>query len=260
MPAPAGDRRGAVTGRVQAFLDTQRALTSFYAAEGRDTSANWPDSHRKEPTSPMLVPRAAAARDDGLPPTAANSATLDKSGLPSSIQASPVDCLVDLPSNLAVNVPIRSKKSTRSQLKTGPKATEPDESEHSQRLAQRRDRRRARRSATRAVEEDMFDVVHQLEHEGGGSKKRHKTKSLEEKSKSKKAEVAPALLLMQNFSAQNLGRSRLTIKPSATVGVFNKGKASGKLEMKKRPGKFKQDIVFSESAFLNKARAVDSEG
>lgn len=215
-----------MTGRVQAFLDTQRALTSLYAAEGRDTSAAWSGSSvRREPTSPMLIPRATAAI-----PTTANNATSDKTGLPSSVQASPSSYSVDLPSNPVVNVPNRSKKSTRSQLKTGPKEVEPDESEHSERgsptvfhidgthltcagLAQRRDRRRVKRSVTRAVEEESVpEVVHDSEHEVGESKKkRHKGKSLEEKSKSKRAKVSPALLLMQNFSAQNLGRSRLTV-------------------------------------------------
>lgn len=79
-------------------------------------------------------------------------------------------------------------------------------------LAQRRDRRRDRRTATRAAKEvEGSDVGHDRE-DGGPKKKRHKVQSLEGKTKSKKTKVAPTLLLMQNFSAQNLGKSRLTVR------------------------------------------------
>ncbi|KDN43519.1 hypothetical protein RSAG8_06108, partial [Rhizoctonia solani AG-8 WAC10335] len=55
--------------RISAFLESQRGLMSYYAAEGKTVAATWPKQSSGDsfPASPMLVPRAAAAKGDGLP-------------------------------------------------------------------------------------------------------------------------------------------------------------------------------------------------
>ncbi|KAL0949748.1 hypothetical protein HGRIS_009786 [Hohenbuehelia grisea] len=55
---------------------------------------------------------------------------------------------------------------------------------------------------------------------------------------------------MYGFNATNVGKHRLTVKPPVNVGVFSKGRASAKTQIKARAKKV-QETHFSESRFLN---------
>ncbi|KAG8725975.1 hypothetical protein FRC12_023833, partial [Ceratobasidium sp. 428] len=128
-----------------------------------------------------------------------------------------------------------------------------DESERTKRLAQRRNSRRVKRAAMNGADEDAISDA--ASSQGDARQPKKKRQKTAPKSKSKKDKVAPALLLMQTFSGQGMSKSRMTMKPSKSVGVFNKGKASAKVQTKsRRPGRPKPDVAFSESAFLNQVR------
>ncbi|KAG8748495.1 hypothetical protein FRC10_003628 [Ceratobasidium sp. 414] len=256
---PTDHRHPPATGRVQTFLNGQRGLASFYATEGKQIAAAWTDLGLGDsrPQSPMLVPRVAAAKDGRSATT--HSAPSEKPEAPPQRSSHPTAEPLLNPKQISHSkiVSPRQIESRNSGLSPVDQDLTPDdESERSKRLAQRRNRRRARRAAMNAADGDAVSETASSQGDNGQPKK--KRQKVVPKSNLKKAKVAPALLLMQTFSGQNMGKSRLTIKPSASVGVFNKGKASTKVQTKPqlagRPG-----IVFSESAFLNKARLARSE-
>lgn len=58
------------------------------------------------------------------------------------------------------------------------------------------------------------------------------------------------LALLHGFSATNVGKNRLTLKPLASLGVFNKGKSSAKTKVYK--AKEPAQKLFSEITFLDK--------
>ncbi|KAG9104547.1 hypothetical protein FRC06_001327 [Ceratobasidium sp. 370] len=264
-PTLTDHRHTPVTGRVQTFLDSQRGLTSFYAAEGKQIAATWTDLGLGDsrPQSPMLVPRAAAAMEDELCATT-HITPPDKHGAPPRHSSHSTAKPLPTPKRISHSkiVPprqIKSRNSGDAQLEPVDQDLTPDnESERSKRLAQRRNRRQARQAAMNAADEDAISEA--ASSQGDASQPKKKRQKIVPKSIPKKAKVAPALLLMQTFSGQNMGKSRLTMKPSTSVGVFNKGKASAKIQTKpQRAGGPGPDIVFSESAFLNKTRPTCSE-
>ncbi|KAG8702571.1 hypothetical protein FRC08_003399 [Ceratobasidium sp. 394] len=255
-------RHAPATGRVQDFLDSQRGLASFYATEGKQIAAAWSGMKLGDsrPRSPMLVPRAAATMGDELC-AMTHGTSSEKHEAPPQDSSRSTEPLLNRKRTPRPNIvsprQIKSTNSGHALLKPVDQDPTPnDESERVKRLAQRRNRRRARRAAMSGADEDAISETVSSQEDTGQSKK--KRQKVVPKSSSKKAKVAPALLLMQTFSGQNMGKSRLTMKPSASVGVFNKGKASAKVQTKvQRAGR--PDIVFSESTFLNKARPARSE-
>ncbi|KAF8627191.1 hypothetical protein AX15_004509 [Amanita polypyramis BW_CC] len=67
----------------------------------------------------------------------------------------------------------------------------------------------------------------------------------------KKSKVPAGFALMHGFTATNVGKERLTVKPPVSIGVFNKGKASARTKSAKRKTPHKKDGYFSESKFLS---------
>ncbi|CAE6449808.1 unnamed protein product [Rhizoctonia solani] len=246
--------------RVTAFLESQRGLMSYYAAEGNSVAATWPkqSSGDSRPGSPMLVPRAAAAKDDG-PRNLARSTAPDE-----PVLSFPIDTDESLISQSQKPRPANPSKSTRAapiKLRASQRKSmdqdkcSDDEPERLQRLEQRRNRRRARRYAMGVAQGATSRGDNASETDlSPKTNIQQKSQSTDKIDKKKgRAKVTPALLLMQNFSSQSLGKSRLTMRPSPTIGVFNKGKNSGKIMKKgERTGRLVPDIVFSESRFLNK--------
>ncbi|GLB33730.1 hypothetical protein LshimejAT787_0106140 [Lyophyllum shimeji] len=114
------------------------------------------------------------------------------------------------------------------------------EGEHANRLKDRRDRKRAKR------------VITKLAVEGSGTSSEKSIANRVKAKKLPKAKVPAGLALLHGFSATNVGSVRLTVKPSLSVGVFNKGKASAKTSQRppKEAGRVK--AVFAEEHFLNK--------
>ncbi|KAJ1311036.1 hypothetical protein OPQ81_009542 [Rhizoctonia solani] len=252
------------TGRISAFLESQRGLMAYYAAEGKSVSATWlkESSGDSRSGSPMLAPRAAAAKDDRLRSNAspdklvpAFSRDMHESSISQSKKPRPANS-----STSTRAVPVKSRASQRKSVDQV--QCSDDEPERLQRLEHRRKRRQTRRYAMGVAESatERGDKASEMDLSCKTNNKRQKLQSPDKMNKKRrKAKVTPALLLMQNFSSQSLGKSRLTVRPSPTVGVFNKGKNSGKITNKgERAGKLVSDIVFSESRFLNKASSARS--
>ncbi|KAL8848612.1 MAG: hypothetical protein Q9221_006386 [Calogaya cf. arnoldii] len=85
-------------------------------------------------------------------------------------------------------------------------------------------------------------------------KKPEKTKDVKSKAhdkpkKKRKGVQKSGAALMQNFSAGNIDTDRLTLKATAPVGLFGKGRASSPVRRKGLP-----DLTFSEVNFLNHGR------
>ncbi|CAE6382449.1 unnamed protein product [Rhizoctonia solani] len=249
--------------RISAFLESQRGLVSYYAAEGKSVAATWLKQPSEDscPASPMLVPRTAAAKDNGFS-TIAHNATPEPAFSADKQEYSIPESQKHRPSQLKSTrvVPVQLKTSRRKSIDRD--QCSDDEPDRLKRLEQRRNRRRARRYAmgvaegatNREDEASEMDVSRK-------TNSRQKLQSTDKTGRGKgKAKVTPALLLMQNFSSQSLGKSRLTIRPSLTVGVFNKGKNSGKITKTGRAGRLVPDIVFSESRFLNKTASARNDG
>ncbi|KEP55143.1 hypothetical protein V565_007860 [Rhizoctonia solani 123E] len=246
--------------RISAFLESQRGLMSHYAAEGKTVAATWPkqSSGDSRPASPMLVSRTAAAKDSELL-TMAQSVSPDEPA-----PTFPIDKEETLMPELQKSRPASSSKPKRvvpvslkapQRKSTDRDQYSDDEPDRLQRLEQRRNRRRARRYAMEVAEGAATNHGDKASERdiSRKTKNRQRSQSTDKTDKKKrKTKVTPALLLMQNFSSQSLGKSRLTIRPSPTVGVFNKGKNSGKITKSGRVERPVPDIVFSESRFLNK--------
>ncbi|KAI9510469.1 hypothetical protein F5148DRAFT_1179618 [Russula earlei] len=79
------------------------------------------------------------------------------------------------------------------------------------------------------------------------------------KSNDKKKQRIPAgLALMHGFASASVGKSRLTIERPPNFGVFNKGRASGKVkvnESKRTKQRGFRSHIFSEDKFLSSRRA-----
>ncbi|KAF5388297.1 hypothetical protein D9615_000346 [Tricholomella constricta] len=123
------------------------------------------------------------------------------------------------------------------------------ESERAKRLKARRERKRAKRAIikpTTATDTESEVFSERKTTNKGKAKKKTKTR------------MPASLSLMHGFSATNVGSGRLTMKPSLSVGVFNKGKASAKAQVIDR--NFVKGGIFIENDFLNKTRTEPEGG
>ncbi|KAK2466156.1 hypothetical protein APHAL10511_001798 [Amanita phalloides] len=118
-----------------------------------------------------------------------------------------------------------------------------DSSSRLERLKERREKKRAKRVIVEVPKSDK---------ENGAEESR------ETRKKSKK--IPAGFALMHGFTTTNVGKGRLTVNPPATIGVFNKGKASRRTSTVKGKGSGKNNQrkgCFSESKFLNKSKRED---
>ncbi|KAK4997449.1 hypothetical protein LTR66_003144 [Elasticomyces elasticus] len=83
---------------------------------------------------------------------------------------------------------------------------------------------------------------------------RREKKSTEKRRKTKKTRENLSTGLVQSFHAKNVPKNRLTLKPSANLGIFKKGRASSP-----RRGRGLPDLVFSEMRFLQKPKEQPEE-
>ncbi|KAK4987934.1 hypothetical protein LTR50_004271 [Elasticomyces elasticus] len=79
-------------------------------------------------------------------------------------------------------------------------------------------------------------------------------KSTKKSRKTKKTRENLFTGLVQSFHAKNVPKDRLTLKPSANLGIFKKGRASSP-----RRGRGLPDLVFSEMKFLQKPKEQPEE-
>ncbi|KAJ3999534.1 hypothetical protein F5050DRAFT_1737546 [Lentinula boryana] len=82
------------------------------------------------------------------------------------------------------------------------------------------------------------------------SKQIKATRGNKGKQKRSTSQNAPGLALMHGFTSTNVGKNRLTV-PSPALGVFNRGRASTKTQVSKKPSKVVRPSTFQESVFLN---------
>ncbi|KAJ7744515.1 hypothetical protein DFH07DRAFT_834592 [Mycena maculata] len=223
---------------ISSYLQGQKAHAKSYAEQGRTLASSWHlHTTPKKPvavhtlgfTTPVLtarVPRQASESQEGAknkssrrPPLADKEAKETQPTLKSK----------DNPEKRAQK-PLSKKRGVES---------DPDEDQIA-RLLERRERKRIKRAIVQPKEPSESDTASS----NGKNKPKKKTKA-----KGKKTTVPSGFALMHGFSATNVGKNRLTLKPPSNVGVFKKGKASFNTKIKPKPKAHRKH--FSELGFLN---------
>ncbi|KAA1466188.1 hypothetical protein DENSPDRAFT_830944 [Dentipellis sp. KUC8613] len=264
---------------IRSYVDNQTRFLKTYAVEGRAFLSSWERSgseKEKEKGAPVVdAQRNSAFETPVLKPRTLEAPAIRPAkrveppveNADSRRQLSPVNASVKRPK---VSSPVqRSTKCSRTdkenkksdsakpQLsKSKARAEVVDESsgdEHKQRLAERRERKRSRRAVTKPNEDPPSERSDE-EETVQPKKKRAKKASKKELSR-----VPAGLALMHGFSSTNVGKNRLTMQPSTGIGVFNRGKSSGNLDVASKQSKrtVSATKVFCESQFLLKAKDKD---
>ncbi|KAK0486898.1 hypothetical protein EDD18DRAFT_652492 [Armillaria luteobubalina] len=137
--------------------------------------------------------------------------------------------------------PKPSKKQVSSSSSKKRKAAEVSDTERQARLKERRERRQVKQAIVQNKENHPCSEVSDkdpAEYKKG-------------RQKQDKNKVPPGLALMHGFSATNIGKNRLTTQLPPMLGVFGRGKASGKTKISAQRADFRA-IRFSEELFLNR--------
>ncbi|KAJ7781317.1 hypothetical protein B0H16DRAFT_1497933 [Mycena metata] len=226
---------------IDSYLRGQKAHAKSYAEEGRSLSSSWhihttpqkpaavsSGSHNVGFATPILTARTPhpvnreASKKENIPSKSANKPTADKKPKAN-----------DVPDKVQ-----KSKKRARPE-------SDPDEDQVA-RLLERRERKRVKRAIVQPKEPSEPDTASS----NGNFKSKKRTKA-----KGKKPKVPAGFALMHGFTATNVGKNRLTLKPPSNVGVFKKGKASFNAKIKAKPKGHKTQH-FSEFGFLNNTKKV----
>ncbi|KAG1755778.1 hypothetical protein EDB19DRAFT_1662901 [Suillus lakei] len=246
---------------IQAYLNRQKVYLHSYSSEGLElhrppkTSNGTPTSTltrvRHEETkrlnfgfdTPILVPRVAGPTVStdkrsvvGLPAKATQRTRKTQKSLDAETSRKENKGLVRAPLNTAQRDPSKRKRK-KAEIPFG------SDDEREARLSERRERKRVKRDI---VKPDTNIAVHISP---PGANEMEDKKKVARK-KGKKQSGSAGLALLHGFSATNVGKNRLTLKPLASLGVFNKGKASAKTKVYK--AKEPAQKLFSELAFLDK--------
>ncbi|KAF7301326.1 hypothetical protein MIND_00697700 [Mycena indigotica] len=135
--------------------------------------------------------------------------------------------------NLAKKEKVKEKsKVVKQHSKRKQHNSDDEEEEQAVRLEERRERKRAKRAIVKPANDP--------ENNQNKSKTDNKRQKKDKKSSN-------AFALMHGFSAANVGKNRLTLKPPSAIGVFKKGKASLKTKSKSK----QSSKPFSETQFLS---------
>ncbi|KAG1907279.1 uncharacterized protein F5891DRAFT_1000895 [Suillus fuscotomentosus] len=237
---------------IQAYLDRQKVYVHSYSSidpPSKITNGT-PTRARDEETkklkfgfdTPILVPRVAGlnilSTDKrsvvGLPTKATQKTRKTQKAL--NVETSIKE------NKDSVRAPLITARRDSSKRKRK-KAEVPfgSDEEREARLSERRERKRVKRDI---VKPNTNIAVHVSP---SASEKEYKKVA---RKKGKKHSGTAGLALLHGFSATNVGKNRLTLKPLASLGVFNKGKSSAKTKIYKT--KEPAHKLFSEIAFLNK--------
>ncbi|KAK0490959.1 hypothetical protein IW261DRAFT_52415 [Armillaria novae-zelandiae] len=138
--------------------------------------------------------------------------------------------------------PKSSKKQVSSSSSRKRKAAEVSDTEQQARLKERRERRQVKQ----AIVQNKGDVT------CSGVSDKDPAECKTGRQKQDKNKVPPGLALMHGFSATNIGKYRLTTQLPPMLGVFGRGKASGKAKISAKRADFGA-IRFSEELFLNRS-------
>ncbi|KAI0269277.1 hypothetical protein BC834DRAFT_865652 [Gloeopeniophorella convolvens] len=252
--------------RVQEFVVSQKRFAKAQANEGRAVHASWDlNTPEKEKTrlhqpsagfeTPVLIPRMAQSQSkpskrlptppQRLESTAEQSKT-EQRGMGSINPGSPQ------PRSNSTGKLAEKRIGPRSSRKGRRPRSDTDE-EHLTRLAERRQRKRAKREIMGARDEATSNAKGEKENKMVPSKE----------PKGKKQKIPAGLALMHGFSSTSVGKNRLTIEPPPSFGVFNKGRASAKVEVTKSKRSKRKGFpsrVFSEDRFLRTKPTKTSAG
>ncbi|KIO33974.1 hypothetical protein M407DRAFT_227160 [Tulasnella calospora MUT 4182] len=234
---------------------------------------------------PLQEPHVTAPRKDTQPETLSERTNIQKTADDANKAHLAVSNSREVFGNATnTNDPVNSPKRPKRQATSTkePDATKGSESkhdEHEQRLAERRERRRAKREIVKppppppSSSSTSGSSVTGEEHPSSLEPAKKKDDAKNRKGRKSKSKIMPGIALMENFSAGNLGKERLTLKPTSFVGLFNKGRSSahsgkdkatavsvsskGAKGKKAKAGPSMTDLLFSEFAFLKPSKSGD---
>ncbi|KIJ56725.1 hypothetical protein M422DRAFT_40315 [Sphaerobolus stellatus SS14] len=259
---------------VHAFISSQNQYLSLWAAEGRGSwvkenglavEANrhaGDELDCKEPkankasftvikemgfSSPMLKARVDRKAESKQPLARATRKTMDE-GNQNESEEKRYDKKTKREGRSEVN-PVGSLKVKPVVLSRKTRPTEEVE-EVTARLTERRENRRARR-AIRSPKDDRNTKTKECRSRNPDDNSNQQSKS-QPKTRGKKSKISSELTLMEGFSAPNIGKERITLKPGRKMGVFDKGMASVPVPLKEKTKRKRKDIGFSELKFLGK--------
>ncbi|KAG8955701.1 hypothetical protein FRC04_007692 [Tulasnella sp. 424] len=187
---------------------------------------------------PQKEPLSEAVKDDIQPETLPAKPNLRKA-TDKTDEGNPVvfKSLEALRDSTNIDEPVTSPKKRKPQATStkeleNTKQSESKLDEHEQRLAERRERRRAKREIVKpptppspsSRSESSVSGKELPSSPDKVTKKRADVKN--RKGRKSKSKIIPGIALMETFSAGNLGKERLTLKPATAVGLFNKGRSS----------------------------------
>ncbi|KAJ7638746.1 hypothetical protein FB45DRAFT_1054990 [Roridomyces roridus] len=241
---------------ISSYIQSQKANAKAYAEEGRTFVTSWNSN-----TTPKKAAPAPANVGFATPVLIARPPRVVVEEVPRKEDAEPVEKppkkSSSKPSTKTVEKPVAeklplSKKSSGKTTATKntdkslskKRVIEPEQDEdEAARLLERRERKRAKRAIVQPKEPSEAETA-----SSGKPKKKSKT------AKEKKSKVPAGFALMHGFSARNVGKNRLTLKPPSNVGVFKKGKASLNTKTKQKPKQRHGGKPFSELGFLRNAK------
>ncbi|KAI6105652.1 hypothetical protein F5141DRAFT_140958 [Pisolithus sp. B1] len=236
---------------IRSYVERQRAYLSAYCKDDLHPSG----SPTKVPSggafgfdTPVLQPRTL--QNSGPPPKLRGGQRLRGEKCPRRAE-SPADKQLpgsSPPRALASNADKENDKRPAGKRSSKKQRTPPSDREHEARLAERRERKRRKREIVKPPD-DGDDGC------GRRSSKRHgKLKTTPSNNKAHTSTPA-TFALLHGFSATNVKKDRLTLKPSLhPLGVFFKGKASAKTKVSSSKKRAPRADAFSELAFLSKAK------
>lgn len=233
---------------IRNYVERQRAYLSAYCKDDLHPSG----SPTKVPNSgaalgfdtPVLQPRTL--RNSGPPPPKlCEERRLQcprRAGFPAERQRSPRSS----PSRAVASNADKVNEKRISKKPSKNTRTSPSDREREARLAERRERKRRKREIVKSPGDGDDGRGRQ------SSKPRKKIKTTPSNNTSTPATFA----ILHGFSATNVKKDRLTLKPSLhPLGVFFKGKASAKTRVSSKKRAPCAD-AFSELAFLSKAKII----
>ncbi|KAH0840013.1 hypothetical protein J3R83DRAFT_976 [Lanmaoa asiatica] len=223
---------------VQQYVERQKAYLPTYTTEQRVLNERHGTPPSKLPRSdvfgfdtPVLRPRVPVNKASESQPT---------------LQAGPSksrthEAKLGPPSPETQDPALGKKDKPKSKRKKASTPIDTD-NERAARLADRRERKRKKRAIVNPPQKHDDDIVPTAASKKGRAK----------------AKKPAALALLYGFSATNVTKGRLTLKPAPSLGVFSKGRASAKKNVALTDSASRNEL-FSESAFLNKPseRAAD---
>ncbi|KAI0939435.1 hypothetical protein AcV5_000857 [Taiwanofungus camphoratus] len=255
-PPPAAASLSPSRRNIESGFDTPVLKARVPAQHAKDASGKTDCIH----TTNHVEESDSNAEDEGDPPSRTRTVRqptqalqLPKPSRATTKRQSKLNPLQPRPLNQAV--PSKRDAYSTTKMKVPPKKRKRSPStddERIARLAERRERRRVKRAIVEPrtnVDPNDYEDENQVcaQHiKGQGKTKR-------------RVSLSAGLALMHGFSAKNIGKNRLTHDPELGIGVFNKGKASANVVVKRglvKPGAPKK--TFSESQFLTKTK-LDAE-